>query len=100
LDIDWGEVVAGDVLIIECYTALDPDSSNKVYNDYGIEVKDLQNPNIDWDEEKCLILESIMDDAFGDYFKAFGDGLKPQFEYLDASEKIKSIFDEWDDCEG
>ena len=33
LDIDWGEVVAGDVLIIECYTALDPDSSNKVYND-------------------------------------------------------------------
>ena len=65
-----------------------------------LEVKDLQNPNIDWDEEKCLILESIMDDAFGDYFKAFGDGLKPQFEYLDASEKIKSIFDEWDDCEG
>ena len=33
LDIDWGEVVADDVLIIECYTALDPDSSNKVYND-------------------------------------------------------------------
>ena len=33
LDIDWGEVVADDVLIIECYTALDPDASTKVYND-------------------------------------------------------------------
>ena len=33
LDIDWEEVNAGDILIIDCYTALDPDASSKVFND-------------------------------------------------------------------
>ncbi len=33
LDIDWEEVNAGDVLIIDAYTALDPDGSTKVFND-------------------------------------------------------------------
>tara|TARA_B100001250_G_C19475864_1_gene646564 strand:- start:37 stop:480 length:444 start_codon:yes stop_codon:yes gene_type:complete len=63
-------------------------------------VTDLQNPNIDWDEEKCGILEVIMEDAANDYFKGFGDGLQPQYEYYDTNEKIKSIFAEWDNCEG
>ena len=33
LDIDWEEISAGDILIIDAYTALDPDASSKVFND-------------------------------------------------------------------
>ena len=33
LDIDWSVLAAGDFLVIECYTALDPDDFTKVYND-------------------------------------------------------------------
>tara|TARA_B100000287_G_C20495860_1_gene727012 strand:+ start:90 stop:953 length:864 start_codon:yes stop_codon:yes gene_type:complete len=33
LDVDWSEINAGDILIIDTYTALDPDAATKVYND-------------------------------------------------------------------
>ena len=33
LDVDWEETAAGDVIIIDCFTALDPDASTKVFND-------------------------------------------------------------------
>lgn len=33
LDIDWGSVVAGDYLIIDCYRALDPNDFSRVWND-------------------------------------------------------------------
>ena len=38
LDIDWEEVAADDILIIDCYTALDPDASSKVFNDRFIKL--------------------------------------------------------------
>ena len=33
LDIDWNEISVDDYLIIECYTAIDPDDFTRVYND-------------------------------------------------------------------
>ncbi len=33
LDVDWSEINEGDILIIDTYTALDPDAATKVYND-------------------------------------------------------------------
>ncbi len=33
LDIDWNELQVDDFLIIECFTAIDPDDFTKVYND-------------------------------------------------------------------
>lgn len=33
LDIDWGSVVPGDYLIIDCYRALDPNDFSRVWND-------------------------------------------------------------------
>jgi hypothetical protein len=33
LDIDWGSVSAGQYLIIECYTTLDPNDYSRVWND-------------------------------------------------------------------
>ena len=33
LDVDWEETAADDIIIIDCYTALDPDASTKVFND-------------------------------------------------------------------
>jgi hypothetical protein len=33
LDIDWGSVVAGDYLIIDCYRSLDPNDFPRVWND-------------------------------------------------------------------
>ena len=38
LDVDWEEVAADDILIIDCYTALDPDASSKVFNDRFIKL--------------------------------------------------------------
>ena len=33
LDIDWGSVSAGDYIIIDCYTILDPNDYSRVWND-------------------------------------------------------------------
>ena len=33
LDVDWEETAADDIIIIDCYTALNPDDSTKVFND-------------------------------------------------------------------
>ena len=55
--------------------------------------------NRKWTEENCQKLENIMDYAFDEYFEGFGDSLIPQYEYYETTEKIKSIFDEWDNCE-
>jgi hypothetical protein len=33
LDIDWGEVIAGNYLIIDCYRALNPNDFTRVWND-------------------------------------------------------------------
>ena len=33
LDIDWSELTADEFLVIDCYTALDPDSHTRMYND-------------------------------------------------------------------
>ena len=33
LDINWGKLVAGQVIVIECYRALDPEDFNQIYND-------------------------------------------------------------------
>ena len=33
LDIDWGTVTAGDYLIMDCFTAMDPSSYSRVWND-------------------------------------------------------------------
>jgi hypothetical protein len=33
LDIDWGSVIPGDYLIIDCYRILDPNDFNRVWND-------------------------------------------------------------------
>ncbi len=33
LDINWNRLSAGQVIIIECYRALDPEHSVEIYND-------------------------------------------------------------------